>query len=238
MYGKIFDSMYDGTISANWKALVTFQQMIVLCDADGTIDMTPPALSRRTGIPLEIIEEGIAYLEQPDPYSRSDAEEGRRIIRLDEHRPWGWSIVNHEYYKTLQDSDTVREQNKIRKRRQRAKQSQNVTDGHAQSRHTNTDTDKTYTCKFDAFWGVYPKKRDKAKAAKVFKRLSAEDQQSAINDVSRRTNDDPQWRKDNGEYIPLPSTYLNNRRWEDEWESAPVKSEPMSRAERAARAAV
>ena len=59
MYGKIFQSMYDGTISVNWKGLVTFQQMIVLCDSEGVIDITPPALSNRTRIPLEIIEEGI-----------------------------------------------------------------------------------------------------------------------------------------------------------------------------------
>jgi len=101
MYGKIFDSMYDGTIAANWKALVTFQQMIVLCGADGVIDMTPPALSRRTGIPLEIIEEGIEVLANPDPYSRSQVEDGRRIVLIDENRPWGWIIVNHKHYRDL-----------------------------------------------------------------------------------------------------------------------------------------
>ena len=119
MYGKIFEQIYDGTLVANWKALVTFQQMIVLCDADGTIDMTPQAISSRTGIPLEIIGEGISYLEQEDPYSRSPDENGKRITRLDEHRPWGWSIVNHGKYKSLQDADTIRHQNKIRKQRQR-----------------------------------------------------------------------------------------------------------------------
>ena len=87
MYGKIFDSMYDSTISANWQGMVTFQQLIVLSDSDGVIDMTPPAISRRTGIPLDIIEVGIEYLESPDVYSRNPNEDGKRIIRLDEHRP-------------------------------------------------------------------------------------------------------------------------------------------------------
>lgn len=151
MYGKIFDSMYDGTLAEDWRALITFQQMIVLCDADGVIDMTPGAISRRTGIPSEHIEAGIQILENPDPYSRTEGDEGRRIIRLDAHRPWGWLIVNHSKYKNLQDSDTVREQNRERKRRQRerAKQtsdsvtpeSRNVTECHASSRHTDTDTD-------------------------------------------------------------------------------------------------
>jgi len=147
MFGKIFDSMYDGTISANWKALVTFQQMIVLCDADGVIDMTPPALARRTGIPLEIIEEGIEFLEKPDPYSRSEAEEGRRIIRIDEHRPWGWVLVNHAHYKALQDSDTKRAQTRERVRKHR-EQKRTVTHGNAQKRHTDTDTDSNAPARF------------------------------------------------------------------------------------------
>jgi len=153
MYGKIFDSMYDGTISANWQGLVTFQQMIVLCDADGTIDMTPPAISRRTGIPLDIIEAGIEYLEAPDRWSRTPDFDGARIVRLDEHRPWGWFIVNHEKYKNIKDADTVRDQTRLRVKKHREKkklqenqQSSNgenvtVTQGNAPLRHTDTDTD-------------------------------------------------------------------------------------------------
>ena len=149
MYGKIFDTIYDGTLVEDWRALVTFIQMIVLCDADGIIDMTPSAISRRTSIPIEHIKAGIEILENEDPYSRSPDDGGRRIVLLDEHRPWGWYIVNHEKYKGLQDSDTVRTQNRERKRKQRErhKASRPVTDGHASSRHTDTNTDtdtKTY----------------------------------------------------------------------------------------------
>ncbi len=147
MYGKIFDSIYDGTLVEDWRALVTFEQMIVLCDADGIIDMTASSISRRTGIPIEHIKAGIEILENEDPYSRTEGEGGRRIVRLDDHRPWGWYLVNHEKYKGLQDSDTVRAQNRERKRRQRAKakESQGVTDGHAPSRHTDKDTNTDIT---------------------------------------------------------------------------------------------
>jgi uncharacterized phage protein (TIGR02220 family) len=149
MYGKIFEQIYDGTLAENWQALITFQQMIVLCDADGIIDMTPNAISRRTGIPLEHIEEGINFLEKKDPYSRTPNEDGRRIARLDEHRPWGWYIVNHEKYKKMKDNDEIREQNRLRKQRQREKEqkchaeSRDVTPCHAESRHTDTDTNTT-----------------------------------------------------------------------------------------------
>ena len=74
------------------------------------------------------------------------------LYREDIHRPWGWSIVNHAYYKALQDAETVREQNRLRKQRQRERDKEggechgkSVTkrdkcDSHAKSRHTDIDT--------------------------------------------------------------------------------------------------
>ena len=32
-----------------------------------------------------------------------------------------------------------------------------------------------------------------------------------------------QWKKDNGQYIPLPTTWLNGARWEDEVNNKEVK---------------
>jgi hypothetical protein len=121
MYGKIFESMYDGSLvsGAPWQALVTFQQMIVLADRMGILDMTPEAISRRTGIPFEIISEGIVWLEKPDPKSRSKKEEGRRIIPLSADRDWGWRIVNHEEYRKLRSQEERREYDAERKRRER-----------------------------------------------------------------------------------------------------------------------
>ena len=92
MYGKIFKSIYDGTLADHWQALITFQQMIVLCDSEGIIDMTPAAISRRTGIPLEHIDEGIKFLEKPDPHSKTTDEDGRRIVLIDDHRPWAGEL--------------------------------------------------------------------------------------------------------------------------------------------------
>jgi hypothetical protein len=36
----------------------------------------------------------------PDPYSRTDAEGGARLVLIDqEHRDWGWRVVNHGRYR-------------------------------------------------------------------------------------------------------------------------------------------
>ncbi|MGO9717257.1 MAG: hypothetical protein ACLPV2_09820 [Steroidobacteraceae bacterium] len=103
--------MYDGTLctAGPWQALVTFQQFIVLARSDGVVDMTPSAISARTTIPLAIIEAGIEALERPDPESRSLDHEGRRIVRLSEHRTWGWRIVNHAKYRAIRDEEGRRD---------------------------------------------------------------------------------------------------------------------------------
>lgn len=111
MYAKIFASMYDGTLATvgPWEALVTFQQLLVLADRFGDVDMTAEAISRRTTIPLELINRGIAELEKPDERSRRPDFDGRRIVRLAEHRDWGWHIVNHEHYRQIRSAEERRE---------------------------------------------------------------------------------------------------------------------------------
>lgn len=110
MYGKLFEQMYDGTLATKgpWEALVTFQQFIILADQHGVVDMTADAISRRTTIPLKIIETGIEALEQPDGGSRSPELEGRRITRLAENRNWGWQITNYEHYRNLRSQEERR----------------------------------------------------------------------------------------------------------------------------------
>ncbi len=103
MYAKVFSQIYDGTLCTKgpWQALVTFQQMLVLADHEGHVDMTAGAIARRTTIPLDIIEMGISELMKPDPESRTPTEEGRRIALLSDGRGWGWRIVNYKVYRDL-----------------------------------------------------------------------------------------------------------------------------------------
>jgi hypothetical protein len=123
MYGKVFESMFDGTLVSRgpWQALVTFQQMIVLADRDGVVDMTADAISRRTSIPLEIIELGIDSLMRPDPKSRTPDEEGRRITLLEDHRDWGWQIVNHAKYQAIRSAEERREYLRVAQANRRAR---------------------------------------------------------------------------------------------------------------------
>lgn len=70
---------------------------------------------------------------------------------------------------------------------------------------------------FSVFWMAYPKKQDKQNALKAWKKLNpdAETQRKMILAIQAQRAS-PQWQKEGGQFIPLPSTWLNGRRWEDQ----------------------
>ncbi len=70
---------------------------------------------------------------------------------------------------------------------------------------------------FDQFWKSYPKKVSKKRAQKIWDKLEMTDELfSQIMDSLEAQKSSPQWQKDNGQFIPYPTTWLNGQRWEDE----------------------
>ena len=70
---------------------------------------------------------------------------------------------------------------------------------------------------FQRFWEAYPKHKGKEPARKVFQKLKASEEllETILSAVEREKQSD-QWKRDNGQYIPYPATWLNQRRWEDD----------------------
>jgi hypothetical protein len=120
LYARVFTQILDSSLAEDWQARHVFEDMLKLAD-DGVLDMTRQAFVRRTNVPLEIVERVIAVLESPDPASRDAAEDGRRIVRLDDHRDWGWRIVNAEKYAAIRTAQDQREKTAERARRYRAR---------------------------------------------------------------------------------------------------------------------
>lgn len=127
MYTKMFRSMYEGTLADDWRALVAFQQLLILADAHGTVDMTVSAIHRTTGIPMDVLGPGIEILQLPDQQSRSPAEEGRRIVPLDPSRARGWRLVNFAYYRGLMSANDKRESDRLRMAAKRDAERQGAT---------------------------------------------------------------------------------------------------------------
>lgn len=111
-YAKIFRTIFDGSMRGCSDLILVFVNMLCYADSFGVVDRTARAISDETGLPVERVNSAIATLEGPDPESRTPDEEGRRIVRLDASRSWGWRIVNHAKYRAL----CSREQNAERQR--------------------------------------------------------------------------------------------------------------------------
>lgn len=70
---------------------------------------------------------------------------------------------------------------------------------------------------FDLFWNAYPKKKSKADAEKAFKKLNPDKQLlDTMLDALEEQKRSQDWKRDNGQFIPYPATWLNGRRWEDD----------------------
>lgn len=84
--------------------------------------------------------------------------------------------------------------------------------------------------RFPDFWASYPRKEGKAKAAKVWKAQKLDKPADRIiKDVLARLSDPQHWT--DAQYIPHPATYLNQRRWEDEWTRSPLGTSNVVSAE-------
>ena len=70
---------------------------------------------------------------------------------------------------------------------------------------------------FDKFWKAYPKRRDKKRAYKVFMKIKPNNELlQKMLDAIEREKQTLDWQKNKGQYIPYPSTWLSNERWNDE----------------------
>ena len=72
--------------------------------------------------------------------------------------------------------------------------------------------------RFAEFWKAYPKKQGKGAAEKAWKKIRPDTalHTAIMESVKAHAQYNTQWLKDNGQYIPNPATWLNQKRWEDE----------------------
>lgn len=81
---------------------------------------------------------------------------------------------------------------------------------------------------FYEFWGIYDNKVGKSEAIKAFFKLKADDMKRCIEKTPAwilHIESEP-WRKK-----PYPSTYINQKRWEDELKTSPKLLDPLDTIE-------
>jgi len=125
-YTPLFDSLTTGTLCGRWPDIGLWPIVLSLSDSRGIVDVTPAYLSRVTGLPEAEVVACMERFCQPDPYSRTRTADGARLELIDEHRTWGWRVINKSQYrekarKMAYDQDrTASGEDAARKRAERA----------------------------------------------------------------------------------------------------------------------
>ena len=122
MYVKLFSQIMDSSITEDYLVRWVFTDLLILADSEGYVDMTHQAIAARTRVPEDIVRRAIDLLGNKDAESRDQTEEGRRIIKIDNHRSWGWRIVNYLKYRAIRTADERREYMRSYMRVKRSKQ--------------------------------------------------------------------------------------------------------------------
>jgi len=105
-YTKLFGSLIGSTIwrqeSKNLK--LVWITMLAMSNKHGEVMTSIPGLADFAKVTLEECLECLEILKQPDPYSRTPDNEGRRIEAI----PGGWRILNFLKYRDTMDEDDRR----------------------------------------------------------------------------------------------------------------------------------
>lgn len=92
----------------------------------------------------------------------------------------------------------------------------------------NADEREGLVLAFSSFWTAFPRKQGKQEALRNYLKLKPDQElQELILKALQEQSTWEQWTKDEGRFIPLPSTWLHQRRWEDFKSTSSGPSEAM-----------
>jgi hypothetical protein len=150
-YTKLFSSIVTSSIWQEDNATrIVWITMLATADARGVVEGAVPGLAHIARVELDECQRALHKLQQPDPYSRTQDFDGRRIEVVE----GGWRILNYVYYREKgrhrDRTDYMREYQRDRRRRKQCKpmltevdQSKPIAEAEA---YTNTDIDNTIHC--------------------------------------------------------------------------------------------
>lgn len=117
-YTKLFARLIGSTIwRQDSKTLkIVWITMLAMANKHGEVMTSIPGLADFAKVSLEECLEALSILKQPDQYSRTPDNEGRRI----EDIPGGWRILNFLKYRDTMDEDDRRAYFREKQREYRA----------------------------------------------------------------------------------------------------------------------
>jgi hypothetical protein len=123
---KLFSSILTSSIwSEDDKTRILWITILAITDKDGFCQAAVPGLAAMARLTVEDTAAALAKLEGPDPYSRTQDHEGRRIEKVD----GGWMVLNHGKYRDRDRIERRREYQAELMRERRSKEADKVLTG-------------------------------------------------------------------------------------------------------------
>lgn len=124
MYGKIFGSMFEGSmVGSGAVVFATMSYVIANMRPDrkngAVVELNPKLLAFVLGESEKDVQAAIDLLCKPDKNSRSKEEHGRRLIQLGQFE---YKVVNGAKYREIRNEEERRAQNAINQARFRFRQ--------------------------------------------------------------------------------------------------------------------
>jgi hypothetical protein len=223
-YTKLFGSIVDSTIWRESKdTKIVWITMLAKANRDGLVEASLPGLADASRVTIDECIDALNCLSSPDKYSRTKDFEGRRIEEID----GGWKILNHAKYRAKMNADERREYFRLKKQEQRSPsyvhKSPRLSNNVADVTHAEADSYTEAVKKaFEEFWVLYPRKVAKPKAFDAFAKAIKKARLETILVAVRAGCKSEAWRKDGCQFIPHPTTWLNQERWADEENKIPA----------------
>lgn len=148
-------------------------------------------------------------------------------------------VIVDENYHSSSNNANINPQSKVKKSKEKNSREENIittsidADYHQGEKELQADeslpVDHSKTLaerRFDEFWTAYPKKVGKKAAWSAWNKIKPDTElYDKIMTAIGRARATDQWQRENGRFIPNPATWLNQGRWDDEYEEVNTNGE-------------
>lgn len=170
------------------------------------------SLSIGTGLTIQQVRTALSHLISTGEITDEPTNKYRVI-----------TVIKYSDYQDATDRSTINQQSTNNQSTGNQQSNNNQITINQQQYNNNNNNNKgtnkqgNNNISFDRFWAAYPRKEGKPKAKTVFDRIKPDEEllQRMLDSIEQWKRTD-QWQEDGGRYIPHPSTWLNQKRWEDE----------------------
>lgn len=186
-------------------------------------------LAKKWGWSRDKVRRFMAYLVSEGQIVQKTIQQGKFLTSL-------ITIVNYEKFNPLDTAGNTADRQQTDSRQGSNKKDKKVKKGNKEPLVSENGGKEPKG--FSEFWEVYPLKKSKGAARKVWDRIKPSP--ALLDRIIKKVKEaktSKEWTKDNGDYIPHPASWLNAEGWEDEFtpQGFTGKSDGEKRKEQIAR---